>query len=212
MDRGAATVEHVGLGVLIALLFIAAISALVAGGERGSGGRELAGAIARKITCAPRLPDPCRRHPLARAYGFPLGKLARSLAPDPAARIGPGSLMLVPVDFRRCRRPSCAVPSARPGLTTSFRRVTAFTQVADERRAGGAVRVTFWLYRPSLGWEKLEREADSGDVAAAEDLRLRVTDVPALVPLETLPGRNHYEFPASEEPPWRWRVEGVFPG
>jgi len=32
------------------------------------------------------------------------------------------------------------------------------------------------------------------------------------VPLETLPGRNHYDFPASEEPPWRWQVPGVYGG
>ena len=27
-----------------------------------------------------------------------------------------------------------------------------------------------------------------------------------LVPLETLDGRNQYDFAAGEEPPWRWRV------
>ncbi len=31
--------------------------------------------------------------------------------------------------------------------------------------------------------------------------------VPALVALETLPGANHFEFAAGEEPPWRWRIE-----
>ncbi len=37
-------------------------------------------------------------------------------------------------------------------------------------------------------------------------------DDPALVPLETLPGRNHYDFPASERPPWQWHVAGRYPG
>ena len=37
------------------------------------------------------------------------------------------------------------------------------------------------------------------------------TQDPKLVPLETLDGRNHIDFPASEEPPWRWRVESVYP-
>ena len=37
-------------------------------------------------------------------------------------------------------------------------------------------------------------------------------DDPALIPLETLPGRNHYDFPASERPPWQWRVKGRYPG
>ena len=31
------------------------------------------------------------------------------------------------------------------------------------------------------------------------------------MPLETLAGRNHFDFPAGEEPPWRWRVESVYP-
>jgi hypothetical protein len=38
------------------------------------------------------------------------------------------------------------------------------------------------------------------------------TDHPRLVPLETLAGRNHVDFPPGEEPPWRWRVESVYPG
>jgi len=37
-------------------------------------------------------------------------------------------------------------------------------------------------------------------------------DDPALVPLETLPGRNHYEFPSTERPPWQWRIGGRYPG
>jgi hypothetical protein len=37
------------------------------------------------------------------------------------------------------------------------------------------------------------------------------TQAPKLVPLETLVGRNHFEFVAGEEPPWRWRVESVYP-
>lgn len=198
--------------MLIALLVVAAIAALVAGPPHGAG-RELGGAIARKIVCAPRLPDPCRRHPLALAYGFPLGKLVRHLAPEPAAVPGPGSDLLVPVDFRRCRRPSCAHPAAgRPGLTTAFRRVTAFTRVEDGRRRGETVRVTYWLYRPALGWEEIVREGGSAEVDEASEIRLRLGDVPVLVPLETLPGRNHYRFPPSEEPPWRWKVPGVHPG
>jgi hypothetical protein len=38
------------------------------------------------------------------------------------------------------------------------------------------------------------------------------TAVPRLVALETLAARNHLDFPAGEEPPWRWRVEPVYPG
>jgi hypothetical protein len=209
--RGAASVEHVALVVLMALIAIAAISALVAA-PPGGGTRELGGAIARKIVCAPRLPGPCRRHPLARAYGFPLGKLVRALAPAPVAAIGPGGAAMLPVDFRRCRQPGCAAPSGRPGLTASNRRVTAFTAIEDGRAGGGPVRITYWLYRPGLGWERIVREAGGPEIDAAQALRLHVDDVPALVPLETVRGRNHFDFPRSEEPPWRWKVPGIYPG
>jgi hypothetical protein len=49
-------------------------------------------------------------------------------------------------------------------------------------------------------------------VAAASSLRLDLEDDPALIPLETLPGRDHYGFPAAEELPWRWRVRSVAAG
>jgi hypothetical protein len=122
---------------------------------------------------------------------------------------------LVPVDFRRCRRPSCAVP--RPGadgahLTVSGRRTTAFTEVTDLRRTLGWVEVSYWLYRPGLGWERVIRRGGGAEVEAAGRTRVLESDDPALVPLETLPGRDHYEFPPAERPPWQWRVAGRYPG
>jgi hypothetical protein len=137
------------------------------------------------------------------------------LAPEPLPRPGLSGRPLVPVDFRRCRRESCAVPLPGPAgrhLTVSGRRTTAFTQVVDRRRSEGFVEILYWLYRPGLGWERVARRATAADVAAASGVRVLVRDDPALVPLETLPGRNHYEFPASEEPPWRWQVPGVYSG
>jgi hypothetical protein len=104
------------------------------------------------------------------------------------------------------------VPSNTPGLTASNRRVTAFTSIADRRRAAGAVAITYWLYRPTVGWDRVVRRASSTDVKANASTPLLETANPRLVPLETLPGRNHYAFPISEEPPWRWGVEGVYPG
>jgi hypothetical protein len=204
-ERGAASVEHLGLALLIAALLLAAIAAFAAGPPPREA-RELGTAIARKIRCAPRLPGPCWRDPLTEAYGRPLAGFVRSLAPAPSARAG-----LVPVDFRVCRSQSCATPGARLGLTASNRRVTAFTSVADRHRVTDEVRVTYWLYRPGLGWESVVRRASSADVADAAKTPLLETAVPRLVPLETLPGRNHYEFPRSEEPPWRWKVESVYP-
>ncbi len=105
----------------------------------------------------------------------------------------------------------------RPGaagvhLTASGRRTTAFTQVGDRRRSLGWVELTYWLYRPGLGWEHLVRRASPAQVEAASGVRILLRDDPALVPLETLPGRDHYEFPASEHPPWQWKVTGRYPG
>ena len=203
--------EQAGLVLLVALLLLAAISAFAAGPPNEQG-RELGSAIARKLRCAPRLPGPCWRDPLTEAYRRPVAGLVRALAPQPGAVPGASGLPLVPVDFRYCRRPSCAVPGNHSGLTSSNRRVTAFTSVVDRRRAGGPVEVTYWLYRPGVGWDRVTRRASSADVAAHALTPLLQTANPRLVPLETLPGRNHYDFPAAEEPPWRWQVQSVYPG
>jgi len=209
-ERGSATVEQAGLAALVALLLLAAIAAVAAGGDVDAG-RELAGTLGRRLACAPRLPDACHHHPLVPAYGWPLARLARAMAPPPAAVPGPSGLFLVPVDFRRCRRESCAV-AAGPHLTASGRRTTAFTAIEDRRAAAGWVELTYWLYRPGLGWEAIRRRASAADLAAAAETEVREDQDPALVPLETLPGRNHYEFPAAETPPWQWRVVPRYPG
>jgi hypothetical protein len=114
----------------------------------------------------------------------------------------------MPVDFRYCRRESCAVPGSDAAhLTASNRRVTAFTSVDDRRRSHGWVEVTYWLYRPGLAWERVVRRTSSADVATHARTPLLDDADPRLVPLETLPGRNHYDFPPIEEPPWRWHVQ-----
>jgi hypothetical protein len=194
-------VEYIALAGLIGILIVVGIAALVAAPPR-RGDRELGEMLARRIACSPRYPVPCGRNPLALAYGFPLGKLVRSLAPAPSARNGE-----LPVDFRYCRQPSCAASGSDPGLTSSRRRVTEFVSAEDSRGSGGPVRITYWLYRPGLGWEKIVRIAGAADTEAASHLRLNLEDDPALVPLETLPGRDHYVFPPAEEPPWQWRLD-----
>ncbi|HET7445271.1 MAG TPA: hypothetical protein VFJ57_11480 [Solirubrobacterales bacterium] len=209
-ERGAASVEHVGLVALVALLFVAIAAAVLAGGDV-PGGRDLARTLGRRLVCGPRLPDACRHHPLVPAYGWPLARLARALAPTPAALVGPSGLPLAPVDFRRCRSESCAL-YAGPHLTASGRRTTAFTELIDHRTSEGWVEVVYWLYRPSLGWEAVRRHASAAEVTAAAGTEVLAAQDPALVPLETLPGRNHYEFPTGEEPPWQWHVEGRYPG
>ncbi len=209
-ERGSASVEQAGLAALIALLLLALIAAVAAGGKIDAG-RALGGALAKRLACAPRLPDACRHHPLVPAYGWPLARLARALAPAPVAEPGPSGLPLVPVDFRRCRRESCAV-AAGPHLTTAGRRTTAFTQLVDRRSTLGWVEIDYWLYRPTIGWEKVERRAGQAQIEAASGTRVLLKDDPALVPLETLPGHDHYDFPAGERPPWQGHVTPRYPG
>lgn len=210
-QRGAASVEHAGLALLLALLLIAGIAAAASGPLEG--GRDLGSTLARKLRCAARGPGPCWRDPLTEAYGRRLAGLVRGLAPAPDPAGGPGGAALYPVDFRYCRRASCALPGERsPKLTASNRRTTAFVSVDDARRSSGQVTVSYWLYRPTLGWDRVVRRVTSADVARHEKTSLLDDDVPVLVPLETLAGRNHYDFPAREEPPWRWKVEGRYPG
>jgi hypothetical protein len=209
-QRGSASVEQAGLVAMVALLLLAAIAAVAASGEVDAG-RGLAGAIGKRIACAPRLPDACRHHPLVPAYGWPLARLARALAPAPEPLPGPSGLALMPVDFRHCRRESCAV-AAGPHLTASRRRTTAFTQLLDRRRSSGWVEIIYWLFRPGLGWSSVVRRAGQVQIEAASDVPVLLGDDPALVPLETLPGRNYYDFPSSERPPWQWHVRGRYPG
>jgi Flp pilus assembly pilin Flp len=203
-QAGAATVEHVGITILVALALIAGIAAVGAGADRS--GRELGSTLGRKIRCGAVGPGPCWRDPLTEAYGRPVAGAVRALAPVPVAESG-----LLPVDFRRCRSSTCAMPGASPGLTASNRRVTDFVSIDDRRHSGGPVAISYWLYRPTLGWERIVREASSADVERLASTPLLEDEVPALVALETLDGRNQYEWASAEEPPWRWQVESVYP-
>jgi hypothetical protein len=72
--------------------------------------------------------------------------------------------------------------------------------------------VTKWLYLPGIGWDRVIRTASSADVRRYASTPLLDSANPVLVPLETLYGRDHYEFPPREEPPWRWKVRSIYPG
>ena len=213
VERGGASVEHAGLALLIALAMLAGVAAFAAGGTPPEEARELGTAITHKLRCAPRLPGPCWRDPLTQAYDRSLAGLVRALAPAPAGRPGPAGETLLPVDFRYCRSTSCALPGPEsPHLTASNRRTTAFTSISDERSVGRGIELSYWLYRPALGWELVRRHASAADVAAHAAIPLLEVSDPRLVPLETLAGRNHFDFPPGEEPPWRWKVENTYPG
>ena len=196
--------EHTGLVLLVALLLAAAIAALAAGAD--TSGRELGSTLARKVRCAAVGPGPCWRDPLTLAYGRPLAGAVRALAPAPAARSG-----LLPVDFRYCRSAPCATPGPDAGHTASNRRVTAFVAVDDRRTSAGIAELTYWLYRPTLGWEADVRRVTSAEVTELASTPLLDDAVPALVALETQAGRNQYDWAAGEEPPWRWQVDSVYP-
>jgi hypothetical protein len=129
----------------------------------------------------------------------------------PAALSGGDGELLAPVDFRYCQRPSCAIPAGDGRLTTANRRLTLFTEVEPLPGSGGW-QITYWSYRPSLGWEASVRRAGPAEVEAASGTRVLLEDSPRLVPLEILPGRNHYELPPGDEPPWRWKVESIREG
>ena len=208
-QRGSATVEQTGLVLLLAGAFALMIGfGLLSGGN--APGRGLGERIANRIACGPRGTEACRHHPAVEAYGWPLARALRALAPPPLARPGPDGTVLVPVDFRYCRNPGCAIPQAGPRglrLTVSNRRTTAFTEIADHRRIDGTADLTWWLYRPGLGWEAVRRRVGPAEIAAASGTRVLIEDTPMLVPLETLDGRNHYRFPPGERPPCQWQID-----
>ena len=107
-ERAAISERRAGrLAALVALLLIAAI----APSPRAARSTPATGSPGRSRAARLRA-QPSRRLPpssLVPAYGWPLARLARALAPAPVALPGPSGLPLVPVDFRRCRRESCAV-------------------------------------------------------------------------------------------------------
>jgi len=201
-ERGAASVEHAAL-VLLAALVACAVIALFAVGRPG-GDASLASSIAFKQRCAVRYPDPCWEDPLTDAYGRGLAGAVRALAPAPAPLTGPDGIPLAGVDYRRCRQVSCAA-WAGPRLTASNRRTTAFTAVAES--GSGRIAIEYWIYRPTLGWERITEHVDIADLAAHAQVPLLESADPALVPLETLLGRDDARFAAGEEPPWRGQVE-----
>jgi len=194
-QRGAAGVEHAAMVLLMALVAVAVIAVLTG---RGPGEASLASQIAFKQRCAVRYPAPCWEDPLKEAYGRALAGAIRALAPAPAARDG-----LVGVDYRRCRRASCAA-WAGPHLTASNRRTTAFTSV---REASDEVAIDYWIYRPTIGWELVTEHVPRSELPSYASVPLLDSADPALVPLETLLGRDDARFAAGEEPPWRGQVE-----
>jgi hypothetical protein len=203
--RGSATTEQAGLVLLIGLVFGGALL-MLPGALGPDTGRGLATRIANRIACGPLEPGPCRRHPAVEAYGRPVAAALRAFAPEALVRVDRLGRSLLPVDFRRCRIPSCAeVDPSRPehDLTRSNRRTTLFTEAT---RSGGMLHATWWAWRPGIGWEASRRSVGPDEVAGVADTPVRLSDSPLLVPLEALDGRNHARFGPDERPPWQWTV------
>lgn len=203
-QRGSAAVEQIAVILLVALVLGAVLAVLMV--ERKHGSTSLASSIAFKQRCAVRHPDPCWQDPLTEAYGRAVAGAVRALAPEPSARIGPGGEALVGVDYRQCRQASCAIPVSER-LTRSNRRTTAFTSIRDRRRSDGELFIDYWIYRPTLGWERVTRRLASEEIAAYARTPLTEDANPKLIPLETLLGRDDARFRAGEKPPWQGRVE-----
>ena len=140
-EHGQAAVEFVAIVLLAAL----ALGALAAFGPRIDG-RSFGGFLAFRVLCA--VEQECDRsdRALARAYGERDAALVREHAPNLVYERGERQL---PVDWRRCRRPDCAVAPDEPDLdvhrTDAGERATVFTRVL---RRGGRAFLQYWLYYP----------------------------------------------------------------
>lgn len=178
MERGAGTIEYIALTAFVAVVLAGVVGAVLASDEAET--RLLGSRIAIKIRCAARLPEPCWRDPLTDAYGRPVAGLIRAWAPQPEPIAG-----LVPVDPRRCRSASCAVP-AGDRLTTSNRRITVFSRVADRRRRDGTLVIEYLAYRPTIGWRSDRRIATQADVEALAKTPLLDSATPQIIALESV--------------------------
>jgi hypothetical protein len=141
-ERGQASVEWIGLLLLVAVALAVAVAFVPA-----VDGRPLGAAIARALVCAVKNDCDSEAAALRRAYGERDAALVRRHAPSLVYE--PGTLTL-PVDYRRCRSHRCSdAPddrdldvhrSARGGA-----HATAFTHVV---RRGGKTYIQYWLYYP----------------------------------------------------------------
>ena len=141
-ERGQATVEWTAAILLVALLLGALATAVPI-----VDGRSFGGFLAHSIVCAARGGCHDGDRQLRAAYGARDAELVRELAPGLVYEPGERSL---PVDFRRCREPACALAPDDRDLdvlrSDRGRRATAFTQLIHR---DGQTFVQYWLYYPT---------------------------------------------------------------
>ena len=140
-QNGQATVEWSGVVTLVALTLGAAVALAPA-----VDGRSFGSWLAHSVLCAIRSGCAAEPNALREAYGERGAELVRRHAPNLVYEPGERSL---PVDFRRCRMPSCAsAPDDRALDATRSDTGTpaaVFTHVA---RRGGETFLQYWLYYP----------------------------------------------------------------
>ena len=165
---GQATLEYVGMVLLVAALF--AVFAAIAGPSLPGGG--IARALADGLLCAVGSSDRCHGSepgsavsPTVAAYGHEIAAMLDRSAPD--IFFEADDFVSLPVDFRDCRERRCA-DTVRAGsvyATQTGLPPVAFTHVIDCRRApapasrpaggydcsgarAGHVYLQYWLYYP----------------------------------------------------------------
>jgi hypothetical protein len=141
-EDGQASLEWIGVVLLVALS-AAALSAAAPLMD----GRAFGGFLANHVVCAATGGCHAAERALERAYGEDDAATVRELAPNLVYE--PGERQL-PVDWRECRRPSCANAPDDPSLDThesrARARATAFTHVI---RRGRRLYLQYWLYYPN---------------------------------------------------------------
>jgi hypothetical protein len=141
-QAGQASIEWIGLLLLVAVAFAAAAALLPV-----VDGRPLGAALARAVVCAVKRDCRAEGAALRRAYGERDAALVRAHAPNIVYE--PGTLTL-PVDYRRCRTHRCAdAPDDRDldvhRAARGGAQATAFTHLV---RKGGKTYIQYWFYFP----------------------------------------------------------------
>lgn len=141
-ERGVATVEWTGIVVVVAV----AMAALGAAAPVVDG-RSLGAAISYALVCAVEGGCADGDDQLVAAYGEEDAELVRRYAPSIVYERGE---LQLPVDYRHCRSPRCAVAPDDPDLdahqtTLGEHPATAFTHLV---RHGGETFIQYYLYYP----------------------------------------------------------------
>jgi hypothetical protein len=163
-DGGQATIEWIGVVLVVSLALGAATSV-----APRVDGRSFGGFITHSIVCAARGGCDDGDAGLVRAYGARDAELVREYAPNVVYEPGEPSL---PVDYRECRAHRCAdAPDDRDldvhRSTETGHRATVFTHLARDR---GETFIQYWLYYPDsnstvLGSDHLWRASPAARVA-----------------------------------------------